>query len=64
LATPERRPGSRKTLTHSLPVLLKVPNNQYPSHLIGYRVDIEPDTQLNVSVDYALDENGNVMVHP
>jgi len=41
-----------------------VPNSQYPSHWIGYRVDIEPDTQFNVSVDYALDENGTVMVHP
>jgi hypothetical protein len=41
-----------------------VPNSQYPSHWIGYRVDIEPDSQLNVSVDYALDENGNVMAHP
>jgi hypothetical protein len=41
-----------------------VPNSQYPSHWIGYRVDIEPDALVNVSVDYALDENGNVMLHP
>ena len=41
-----------------------VPNSQYPNHWIGFRVDIEPDTLVNVSVDYALDENGNVMLHP
>jgi hypothetical protein len=34
------------------------------THWIGYRVDVEPDTLVNVSVDYALDENGNVMTHP
>jgi hypothetical protein len=41
-----------------------VPNSTYPHHWIGFRVDIEPDTLVNVSVDYALDENGNVMLHP
>ena len=37
---------------------------QYPTHWINYRVDVEPDTLVDVSVDYALDENGNVMTHP
>jgi hypothetical protein len=41
-----------------------VPTSQYPTHWINYRVDIEPDRLVNVSVDYALDENGNVMTHP
>lgn len=41
-----------------------VPNATYPTHWIGYRVDIEPDAQVGVSVDLALDENGNVMTHP
>jgi hypothetical protein len=41
-----------------------VPAGSYPAHWIGYRTDIEPDTQVGVSVDYALDENGNVMQHP
>ena len=41
-----------------------VPNSQYPTHWIGYRVDIEPDTLVGVSVDYAVDENGSVMTHP
>jgi hypothetical protein len=41
-----------------------VPNSQYPSHWIGFRVDFEPDSLVNVSVDYALDENGSVMSHP
>jgi hypothetical protein len=41
-----------------------VPNSTYPNHWIGFRVDIEPDTLVNISVDYALDENGNVMTHP
>jgi hypothetical protein len=40
------------------------PNGSYPTHWIGFRTDIEPDTQTNVSVDYALDENGAVMQHP
>jgi hypothetical protein len=41
-----------------------VPNGTYPTHWINYRVDIEPDSLVSVSVDYALDENGNVMTHP
>jgi hypothetical protein len=41
-----------------------VPTSQYPNHWIGFPVDIEPDSLVNVSVDYALDENGNVMLHP
>jgi hypothetical protein len=41
-----------------------VPNSQYPHHWIGFRVDVEPDTLVDVSVDYALDENGDVMTHP
>jgi hypothetical protein len=41
-----------------------VPTSQYPSHWIGFRVDIEPDSLVNVSVDYSLDENGAVMSHP
>jgi len=41
-----------------------VPTSQYPTHWIGFRVDIEPDTLVTVSVDYALDENGNVRLHP
>jgi hypothetical protein len=40
------------------------PNSQYPSHWIGFRVDIEPDTQKDLGVDYALDEDGNVMLRP
>lgn len=34
------------------------------THWIGFRTDIEPDSQIDVSVDYALDENGVVMTHP
>src|SRR6266851_5704154 len=41
-----------------------VPNAQFPTHWIGYRTDIEPDTKLGVTVDFALDENFNVMLHP
>jgi hypothetical protein len=41
-----------------------VPTSQYPNHWIGFRVDIEPDSLVNVSVDYALDENGAMMLHP
>lgn len=41
-----------------------VPNAQYPTHWIGYRTDIEPDTKLGVTVDFALDENFNVILHP
>jgi hypothetical protein len=41
-----------------------VPNSQHPYHWINYRVDIEPDTLIYLSVDYALDENGNVMLNP
>jgi hypothetical protein len=40
------------------------PNGSYPSHWIGFRTTIEPDSQTSVSVDYALDENGTVMQHP
>jgi len=38
--------------------------NPPQTHWINYRVDIEPDTLVDVSVDYALDENGNVMLQP
>lgn len=41
-----------------------VPNSTYPTHWIGNLVDFEPDEQINVRVDYALDENGKVMMHP
>lgn len=41
-----------------------VPNSQYPSHWIGYRTDIEPDGLRTVPVDFAVDENLNVMIHP
>jgi hypothetical protein len=41
-----------------------VPNSQYPTHWIGYRTDIEPDTFISVSPDFAVDENFNVMQHP
>lgn len=40
------------------------PNGSYPHHWIGYYVDIEPDSFAAISPDYALDENGNVMLHP
>jgi hypothetical protein len=40
------------------------PNSTYPTHWIGNRTDFEPDGQVTVGVDYALDENGNVMMHP
>jgi hypothetical protein len=41
-----------------------VPTSTYPTHWIGYRTDFEPDWQVTVGVDYAQDENGNVMTHP
>lgn len=41
-----------------------VPNATYPTHWIGNRTDLEPDTLVSVGVDFALDENGNVMTHP
>ncbi len=41
-----------------------VPNAQYPTHWIGYRTDIEPDTYIIISPDLALDENFNIMQHP
>lgn len=40
------------------------PNGAYPHHWIGYYVDIEPDSYAALSPDYALDENGNAMLHP
>jgi hypothetical protein len=40
------------------------PTNAYPHHWITFLTDIEPDTQINLSPDFALDENGNVMNHP
>ncbi len=40
------------------------PNTTYPRHWIGYLTDIGPDSQINLSPDFALDENGNVMQHP
>ncbi|MFI5273259.1 MAG: hypothetical protein ACHQ4H_09550 [Ktedonobacterales bacterium] len=41
-----------------------VPNSTYKSHWIGNRTDFEPDMLFGVGVDFALDENGNVMTHP
>lgn len=41
-----------------------VPDAQYPTHWIGYRTDIEPDSLITISPDYAVDENLNVMQHP
>lgn len=40
------------------------PTAQYPHHWITFLTDIEPDNKSGVSVDFALDENGNVMQHP
>lgn len=40
------------------------PNGTYTRHWIGYYVDIEPDSYAAISPDYAVDENGNIMLHP
>lgn len=40
------------------------PNSTYPNHWITFRTDIEPDNQVRVSPDMALDEQGGVMTHP
>lgn len=40
------------------------PNSTYPSHWIGNLTDFEPDSLVGLGVDFALDENGNVMTHP
>lgn len=40
------------------------PNSQYPTHWIGVRTAIEPNSNVTLNPDFALDENGNVMMHP
>ena len=40
------------------------PNSSYPYHWITFLTAIEPDTQVSISPDMALDENGAVMTHP
>lgn len=40
------------------------PNSTYPHHWITFLTDIEPDNQVSVSPDMALDEKFAVMTHP
>ncbi|MGZ6390575.1 MAG: hypothetical protein ACXWQZ_15105 [Ktedonobacterales bacterium] len=40
------------------------PTSTYPHHWITFRTDIEPDNQVSVSPDMAVDEQFAVMTHP
>ena len=40
------------------------PSSSYPHHWITYRVDIEPDTNVRLLPDYALDENLSLICPP